>query len=118
MEAVLGNNEEGKEKMKTWRNYHLEYKIYIKEIPETDRHYRQYLKHKNRKIVTTEVSGMKNTKPIRFTYTFDNVKEIIRLLCEATEGGKPEVEKELGIKIDEDEPDIKTNLRTGKIEGR
>lgn len=101
MEAIFGNNEEGKTQMKEWENYHLKYKIYIKEISTNDRYYKKYLKHKNRKIVVTEVSGMKNTSPIRFTYSFETVKEIINLLCEATEGGKSEVEKELGIKIED-----------------
>ena len=82
-----------------WENYHLKYRVYVKEIPTTDRYYEKYQKHQNHKIVTTEVSGMKNTNPIRFTYTFPVVKEILKLLCETVEGGKEEVERELGVKI-------------------
>ena len=82
-----------------WNNKHLRYEIKIIKLSEKQVKYYHKEHHKNARIVVTEVSGMKTLMPLNFTYQFSRVKEIIRLLCEATEGGKPEVEKELGIKI-------------------
>ena len=84
-----------------WETKDIFFHLHIINFAETNQYEAQSLKkvYANNEEVVCTVKGLKYLTPFNIPYKFEQAKEIVRLLCQATEGGKEEVEEELDLKF-------------------